>query len=343
VRRAATLLLAAAAGCAGGPVTTPGERPLADEDYARPWALIRTVGSGKTIDAVTHGDAGYVALTHVETLDAKAMPSRTNIAAVSADGVSWSERAIDPDGDYRSIAFGAGVYVAVGGRFAGGGPGLVATSPDGRRWTLSTETASPLRRVRHTAAGFVAVGMEGGVVVSRDGHAWSEIQAPGRGLFWDGTFGAGRFVAVGQTMAVGPASGGPWSQVSCGPQLPCMSVTDPSGNAHAILELYGAEFGNALFLATGIAGLLRSPDGLTWTNVGEARDPLAFAAGQFLTLAPVDPMDAMDTAFRVSTSLDGTSWRDRTAANAVAASDATCAESRCLLLPRGILIIPPAP
>jgi hypothetical protein len=340
-RAAATLLLAL--GCDAGTATTSGGPPLLPEaDFDRSWVLIDHLGSGKTIDAVTSGSAGYLAITHLETLDAKAMPARNNIAALSPDGVNWSEVVIQPDGHYRSVAFGAGLYVAVGGQFLGGGAGLILTSTDGRLWRTAAQPSSLLRRVRFTAGGFVAVGDNAVVVTSPDGVAWSETHVPAWGLFWDGTFGAGRFVAAGQSLAVSGQGGGGWSQLSCGPQLPCMTVVDPSGGAHGILELYTTDFGNGAFLATGVAGLLRSTDGLSWTRAGEARDPLVFTEGRFLALAPLNPQDGSGraTAYRLSSSSDGVTWTERTTVDATR-TDATCTQGRCLVLPHALLLIPP--
>lgn len=318
-----------------------GSTPLGDADFTRPWLLKDRVASGKPIDAITLGPKGYVAITHAPTLDTKVMPNRNNIVALSSDGVSWAERAIEPDGHYRSIAYGAGRYVAAGGEAGGGGPGLIIASVDGWSWTLVHEAGAPLRRIRHTEAGFIAVGMYGVVLTSRDGTAWIESQEPARHQLEDATFGAGRFVALGLTVSVGSPDGLTWSTLPCGPQLPCATVTNLAAGG-GFTHLSSVEFGNGVFVAQGWS-LLRSSDGLTWARSGGASGLSGFAAGHFIALSPLEPTAANGTSFRVSLSVDGQSWIERTTANAVPTAD-TCAtpNARCLLLPEGLLLIPPA-
>jgi hypothetical protein len=331
--------------CSSQPVLGPNlGAGLRDEDFARSWVLHDQVASGKTIDAIALGPAGYVAITHAPTLDGKAMPPRNNIAAVSVDGVSWGERPIDPDGFYHSIAASGARYVAVGGMAAGFGPGRIISSTDGRTWTAVATTGQVLRRVRYTEAGFIAVGISGGVATSSDGLTWTEIPAAtgGASALWDAAFGAGRFVVVGGTLAIGSRDGRQWSDVPCGADLPCMNVVDPSGIGHGILQLYQIEFGNGVFVAQGIAGLLRSSDGLHWTRVGDARSPMGYVVDRFVALGaalPPGTTGGTTRSFAVSTSPDAQSWIDRTTAVAMP-SDDTCVTGRCLLLPAGLLVVP---
>jgi hypothetical protein len=338
---AALLLPALACGSHRRAVGTGGtgdnEPPIDDGAFARQWVLIDRVASGKVIDAVAEGPAGFVAITHLPSPGPKIV-SRNNIVATSVDGVNWAERTVTPDGHYWSITYGAGQYVAVGAEAAGGGVGLVITSPDGATWTDVAHASTVLRRVRHTPAGFVAVGMNGVALASTNGRNWTESNA-GIGQFSDVAFGAGRFVAVGQVLAAS-ADGRQWAPVPCGPTLPCMSITDPSGGQHAILQAYRALFGNGKFLVTGVAGLLASPDGLTWSRAGDARDSrLAFSAGLFMELAPADPTNRQDPTVTVSTSPDGVTWHPRTTAVPIRTDD-TCATSRCVVFPEAIVLIP---
>jgi hypothetical protein len=350
-----TLLAAtAAAGCGDlGPVgrtsppagssTPAAEAPLAEGDFAQPWVLIKKVGSGKTIDAVAHGPAGFVALTHDPAMEGPKLVVRNNIAALSVDALNWSEQAIVPDGYYHAIAGGAGLYVAVGGALAAsGGPGVVVVSRDGRSWMEVARATGVLRRVRHTAGGFLAVGHSHGAMISPDGLTWREFSladSPPAAQFHDVNFGAGRFVAVGMTLHTS-SDGQSWAPLACGPQLPCLPVTDPSGVTRNILNLYTSLFGNGLFLASGTAGLLRSNDGLTWSRVGDGRGgDLVFDGGQFLELSPARREDPFNTSYNVSTSTDGALWQARTTAQ-VLRSDLACGTSRCLVFSAAIAVIP---
>ena len=303
--------------------------------------LYDRVGSGKSIDAITSGPKGFVAITHAPTLDGKAMPARNNIAAVSVDGVSWTEGPIAPDGHYYSIASGAGRYFAAGGMASGGGPGRIIASVDGRAWTEVATASQVLKRVRHTDAGFIAVGIFGATVTSPDGSVWTESQAAPN-MLWDATFGAGRFIAVGLTLSVGSTDGKKWSDLPCGPDLPCNTIVDPSGISHAILQLYTVDFGNGVFVTQGEAGLLRSPDGLKWSHVGGGHRQLGFADGRFIALDPMNPGAATPTSVRVSDSADGQTWRERTSAT-LEPTDDNCGNARCLLLPAALLIVPGRP
>jgi hypothetical protein len=312
--------------CGGG---GGGQEPaLTETELAQTWVLRDRVGTGKPIDAIALGSAGYVAITHEPTFDGKANPARNNIAAVSVDGLNWAEVSIVPDGHYNSIAFGRGRYVAVGSQFSVAGAGVIIGSTDGRTWTRAAEIGAVLRRVRFTERGFIGVAMNGSVATSPDGVAWTETPSPDRGFLFDANFGAGRFVAGGLTLSVGSADGRQWTTLMCGPTLPCSIVVDPGGTAHNILQIYTVEFGNGIFVTEGVAGMMRSNDATTWTRVGEARSPLGFAAGHFLALNP---------EFRLSDSRDGEVWTDRAIVSR-AQTDDTCMTARCLLLPAALLV-----
>jgi hypothetical protein len=346
--RPAQLLLAAAVGSLGcssnGPVATPQPDPTLDV----PWYILARVASGKPIDAIDVGPAGYVAITHAASLDPKAMPQKNNLVGVSVDGVSWAETTIDPDGHYNSIAFGAGRYVAAGGMASGGGPGKIIASTDGLHWAQVGAASAVLRKVRFTSVGFIAVGMDGVIVTSPDGTTWTESSDVSRGFLWDAAYGAGRYVAGGFTLQVS-SDGRAWSTVTCGPDLPCMNVTDPSGGSHGILQLSQIDFGNGVFVASGVAGLLRSTDGLQWTSVPADRFAyLGFTTGRFLRfapqllMAPPQPLAVQfdpGLSYEIQASTDGTTWISHNTATD-AATDLTCAKARCFVYPTGLFLVP---
>lgn len=325
-----------AAACSGSRQTPPPTQPpLADADFAHPWVLVDHVASGSVIDAVTHGAAGYVAIVHPVNTSGGKVDVRADTAAVSPDGVSWSERPIVPDAAYRSIAYGNGRYIAVGGVGSSGGDGLIASSEDGMSWTEVGRAPFPLIRIRYTAGGFMAVGMSGAAAQSSDGVVWTSSSARALQLL-DVDFGGHRFVAGGQSIATS-SDGVHWSDLACGASLPCSTVTDPSGGQHAVLSLSTVVFGDGRFFATGSTGSLLSADGLTWSSAGPARDErLIFVGGE---LVEVSGASSGQTAFTVSTSEDGVTFTPRGSAS-LTRTDATCLTSRCLLLPSAILIVP---
>jgi hypothetical protein len=300
------------------------------------------VASGNAIDAVARGPSGFVAITHGPNLDPSPGPQRNNLAAVSVDGVNWTEQSIVPDGHYNDIAFGRGVYVAVGGITTG----VVIASRDGRSWNQVAEMpvgdlGAPrvLWRVRHTPAGFIAVGLGGKALISPDGLSWEQaeiMENPGARLN-DAVFADGRFLVAGNFLATS-TDARTWVRIGCGPQLPCL-WSDPSGNAEGFLMLGPLLFGNDIFLLNGERDLFHSTDGLSWSRAGEPRTGwIVFAGGLFIELAGSNDRPARST-LDVSTSRDGSVWRKRTTAS-VGRSDMTCLTNRCLLLPWAIVMIP---
>jgi len=106
-------------------------------------------------------------------------------------GSQWAVAAVDID-RIRGVAYGGGVYAAVGEAWA-------ASSPDGHEWELrDVPTAWPLNSVAWGNGSFVAVGDEGALLTSGDGSLWTDqwstTSADLERVAWDGD----RFVAVGE-------------------------------------------------------------------------------------------------------------------------------------------------
>jgi len=321
--------LVIAVGCSSGEGsegTTAATDPLPEAAFQQPWLWIDRVATGKRIDAVARGPAGFVAITHQDTNDGKANPTKNNIAAWSPDGVSWGETAIVPDGHYRSIAFGAGIFVAVGSRYGSASPGMAIISADGRSWTVAHESApDSLWEVRFTASeGFVAVGSQGSLVSSTDGRSWVDHSDRRFGALTDAALRKDAFVAVGHTALISSSDGRSWQPVSSAGGAPFFRIVH----------------GNGVFLAVGGAGPIASTDGRRWSVAASgASDLMAFAHGTFLALRRTSPDTVVDLSFEVSTSADGNSWSARTTARP-GRSDLTCASRRCIVLPGGILLLP---
>ena len=99
---------AAASGCGESePEATTGaptETPLTEDASDASWVFIDQVKMDHPFDAVVSAPFGFVALTHPPSLDGKAMPTWNNIAAVSADGLTWEENIVGADIHGRALA-----------------------------------------------------------------------------------------------------------------------------------------------------------------------------------------------------------------------------------------------
>ena len=158
---------------------------------------------------------------------------------------SWTGQSSGTPEFLTDVAFGAGLYVAVGEC------GAVQSSPDGVTWTPRVSGSSETFRGIVFAAGqFVAVGKTGTVITSTDGMSWVS-RSSGSTEFLSGiAYGAGRFVAVGGAGEIITSTDGiSWAEAT--------SLTSRF--------LQGIVFADGEFLAFGAAGTMRSStDGLTW-------------------------------------------------------------------------------
>lgn len=201
---------------------------------------------------------------------------------VSTDGASWQQRNFDQRGAWI-LGYGGGRYVALGYL------GVSFCSRDGLSWVRTGREASAslasvsfasdrflvfdqaqystdgiawmpmqLAHVDNRSATFgsdawVAVGT--GITRSTDGQNWTVVQNQSETDFASVTYGAGRFVAVGNrswTTGAGIAystDGQTWTDLS-----------QPAGQ-----RLRGIAYGNFGFVAVGAGGtILQSPNGVVW-------------------------------------------------------------------------------
>jgi hypothetical protein len=103
--------------------------------------------------------------------------------------------------DFNDIAFGNGLFVAVGGRY-NPTDGFVVTSSDGRAWNHQELGAKRLRVVQYGAGGFVIGGNDLAMFRSADGFNWTRtVLGGGEGVdglnFRSLTYGNGAWVATG--------------------------------------------------------------------------------------------------------------------------------------------------
>lgn len=94
----------------------------------------------------------------------------------SDDGIAWTQRrGTVASNDLNAIAYGGGLYVAVG-NYSPADPQIL-TSPDGITWTnrASGLTDIHLNGIAHNGTLFMIVGQSGKTLTSTDGSAWTAI------------------------------------------------------------------------------------------------------------------------------------------------------------------------
>ena len=99
--------------------------------------------------------------------------------------------------DLKSVTYGNGLFVAVGGR------GAIFISPYGADWTkLNSPTRNFLYGVAYGNGLFMAVGELGTILISPDGVDWTEQTLSTLDFLYGVTYGNGIFVVVGNRGAI---------------------------------------------------------------------------------------------------------------------------------------------
>jgi len=160
---------------------------------------------------------------------------------------------------WRSVAYGNGIFVAVGYSTIGGTSNVMTSSDDGVTWVMRVSTSAvEWRRVTFGNGVFVAVGsdaMSGTTnrsMYSVDGITWTAANLSTSVMSWEGlSFGGDRFVAVASTSTgVSTNNGASWITTS---------RTTQNGR--------GLAYGDGLFVSIGLATsnyIWTSPDGNSW-------------------------------------------------------------------------------
>jgi hypothetical protein len=211
------------------------------------------------IDQLTWGDGQFVALGRNAAAD-------NQVILTSADAVTWDSQDLDlrVDGSLsylRSIAWGAGLYVALGGDTG------IVTSEDAVTWTLlPLVDKSSLKDIIWTGSQFVVVGSSwgvgigaGGVATSPDGINWTP-QSSGdnrlNSIAWNGE----RLVACGtassfEGIILTSFDGVTWTPQSTDSSLIRLNLVDViwAGTQFVVIDDYGVV-------------VLTSPDGETWES-----------------------------------------------------------------------------
>jgi hypothetical protein len=230
--------------------------------------------------------------------------SDSEAATLWSGGTGWTSRTSAADNDWRSVAYGNGLFVAVS--YDGTG-NRVMTSPDGITWTSRTSVDRAWYSVAYGNGLFVAVSYDGTgnrVMTSPDGITWTSRTSAADNDWRSVAYGNGLFVAVSST--------GTGNRVMTSPD----GITWTSRTSAADNDWFGVTYGNGLFVAVSNTGtgnrVMTSPDGITWTSRTSAADNdwfgVTYGNGLFVAVSRTG------TGNRVMTSPDGITWTSRTSA-----------------------------
>ena len=172
-----------------------------------------------------------------------------NKTAKSTNGDVWENASVQLSGNWNSVTYGGGRFVAV--KFNG-----AMYSTDGDVWVnASAPQSGGWNSVTYGAYGggtFVAVGDSGAVMHSTNGDVWYPATTPQSGSWASVTYGGGRFVAVKTNGVMYSTDGDVWVNASVPKNGPWASVT------------YGA-YGGGRFVAVGSSSsVMYSSNGDVW-------------------------------------------------------------------------------
>lgn len=172
----------------------------------------------------------------------------------SSDGVTWIARTPAENNYWQSVTYGNSLFVAV----ASTGTNRVMTSPDGITWTPHAATAAVAwHAVSYGNNVFVAVGDSGNVMTSSDGSTWSAQTSAVPSFSWQRlVFGGGTFVSLA------PSNGAQNVMTSTD------GVTWTRQSFPDAASWYYLAYGNGFFVARTATGgyIATSPNGVTWTR-----------------------------------------------------------------------------
>ena len=146
-------------------------------------SVMKSTDGGATWSNITSFNVGWRGIATDDSGTYVAVGENTNKAMYSTnDGTTWTQSNNHPFGDWTSIAYGDGLWVATSND-ADLAPNNIITSPDGITWTTQTGavTDSPIVRVYYLNDKFWAVGDK--VQSSSDGVTWATVDVtPGFNL-----------------------------------------------------------------------------------------------------------------------------------------------------------------
>ncbi|MGO8675906.1 MAG: hypothetical protein ACLQVX_08545 [Limisphaerales bacterium] len=216
---------------------------------------------------------------------------------LSSNGVDWTIRYSGYSYSLDAMAFGDGIYVAVGSvEYSDGVGAVILSSEDGTAWTQQTlpvplSSTGPLHAVAYGNGLFVAVGWQNQIFASPDGVNWTSQGASLAGQLvpfgelYGIAYGNGAFVAAGnETSPAVPAGHAPflasadgvnWTVLDSGPMATFNGVSYANGGFVAVGTAVGSDGSVEMALRS-------SADGATWSSsVLSTPDALDFWAATY--------------------------------------------------------------
>lgn len=232
--------------------------------------------------SVTYGGSTFVAVA-----------SGTATAATSADGITWTQRALPVSAAWTSVTYGGGVFVAI----ANGPTTIAASSSDGITWTQRTmPTSADWISVTYGGGLFAAVSTSSTIgATSPDGITWTQRALPAASPWTSVTYGGSMFVAVasGTSNAASSPDGITWTL-----------RTMPVSSVWATVT-----YGGSVFVAVANSTTIgaTSPDGITWTQrvmpISSTWKSVTYGGGLFVAVSAFTTIGA--------SSSDGITWTQR--------------------------------
>ncbi len=218
-------------------------------------------------EGATFDQSGFYSVT-VSNLHAAVVSNPYVLQVMPRDGLErWEWRYPPVQGnDLSQVAFGAGIFVAVGSG------GALLTSQDGLEWiNRHEERFGDLQSITYGDAGFVAVGTPGRLIRSPDGTNWTvlpqaEVTSP-RVTFGNGIYLVAGSGPLGFTSYLSSSDGVNWER-------------HISPNGRSISDF---TFGNGRFVARGNVTLV-STNGLEWEERATLTGLFGFGNGVFISL-----------------------------------------------------------
>jgi hypothetical protein len=221
-----------------------GAGPMADSWSAVLWTSSdglawtpRYEVTNTVVNGVASGNGMFVAIA-IETGSSGVATSRS---LVSIDGVQWIVSGTIAESWMYDIAFGNGIFVAVGGS-------RIMASDDGATWV---ETPVPgvqaLQAVGFHLGQFIAVGDRGTILTSPDGLEWTARVSGTTALLTGIAAGGGQLAVAG----------------SAGTVLTSHNAVDWVSRVDSRLDLRGLAYGADSFVAVGKYGTVYQSGGIS--------------------------------------------------------------------------------
>jgi hypothetical protein len=247
----------------GGRFVGVGDGIVSSSDglnWVRHESPVATADSIRHLRAIAYGNGRFVAVRDLATI------------LSSSDGVNWELHPSSlPNCTFPScypfldgIAFGNGLFVAVGGQ-------RILTSADGVHWTQVIETTNLLHNVAYGNGRFVAAASRGKVsfLMSTNGVNWVERSLGIDGWILSVAYGVGQFVGVGSSDTAWWGPDAPRSIIVTSSDG--LNWTEQQGTilvgaqGEGAMTLGPITYGNGLFAAlVGRGRILTSSDGMRW-------------------------------------------------------------------------------